>query len=677
MSQKSHGKKKPPAPHKTNPKAAAAFAQAIAWHQQGQLEQAESYYRKTLERDAKHTDAIVNMGLIHLQRKDYEQGIDWISRSLKIDPRQPDALSNLGVAQAALKNYASAVDAFTRAIALNPDDPVLYNNRGGALKDMYLQHQAIADFTKAIALAPDYAGAYNNRGLAFSNLRENDLALADFDKAIALDPYHVLAYRHKGLVLHELKRFSDAIESYQKVLELQPDTPLVLGNLFSCQQYLCDWQHYSQMIGAISDALAHGKKSITPFTFLSVPSTPSQQQVCARLFTRDMQGQRPWISEKQNQPDGKKIRIGYFSPDFRHHAVTHLVAGLIECHDRNQFEVYGFNIGPVVDDPWRKRMEKAFDHFHDVLEKSNDEVVTLARDIGLDLAIDLTGYTQFSRTEIFAQRLAPLQIQYLGYVGTMGASFIDYTIADAIVIPEQERQFFDEKVIYLPHTYQINDDKKHVSEREFSRTELGLPENAFVFCSHNSHYKITPDAFDIWMRVLKKVEGSVLWLLKGPDETCNNLRNAAASRGIDPDRLIFAENLGHAEYLVRFRAADLFLDTLYYNAGTTASDALWAGLPVLAYRGNTYVSRMAASLLNAVGLPELVTDTPQEYEELAVRLATNPDELAAHKHKLAENRTTHPLFNTELTTRHIEQGYIRAYERYRSGLPPEHIFVQP
>lgn len=676
MSKKDNRGQKAPGPHKTNPKAAAAFAQALAWHQKGDLHQAQLLYQKTLERDPKHTDALVNSGLICLQRGDYEEGILWISRSLKIDPRQPDALSNLGVAQTALKNYTEAVATFTRAIALNPKDPVLYNNRGGALKDMYCQREAIEDFDHAIELAPQYAEAYNNRGLAYSNLRENDLALADFDKAIEINPNYALAYRHKGLVLHELKRHSEAIKCYQKVIAIKPDTPLIIGNLFACQQQLCDWQDYPEMIDVISSSLSQEKKSIAPFTYLSLPSIPGVQQVCARLSAKDLPQARPWQNGERRQ-GGSKIRIGYFSPDFRNHPVTHLVAGLIESHDRSLFEVYGFNIGPLADDPWRLRMEHAFDHFLDALEKSDDELVALAREIGLDIAVDLTGYTQYSRTKIFAMRVAAIQVQYLGYVGTMGSDCMDYIIADSQVIPEEERQFYDEKVIYLPHTYQVNDDKKVVSEKQFSRQELGLPEEGFVFCCHNNHYKITPDAFDIWMRLLHNIKGSVLWLLKGPDETSHNLQKEAERRGIDPGRLVFAESIPHAEYLARFRAADLFLDTFYYNAGTTASDALWAGLPVLACRGNTYVSRMAASILNAIGLPELVARNPQEYEEIAIKLASNPDYLHSIKQRLANNKSTHPLFNTKLTTRHIEQGFIQAFERHQSGLPPDHIFVQP
>lgn len=670
--------KKPPTlrPHKTNPKAAAAFSQALAWHQQGNLDQALALYQKTLERDPKHTDALVNMGLICLQRNQYAEGADWIQRSLKIDPRQPDALSNLGVAQAALKKHADAVETFSRAIALNPKDPVLYNNRGGALKDMYRQAEAIADFTHAISLAPAYADAYNNRGLAFYNLRQNDEALADFDHAIEADPNHAVAYRHKGLVLQELKRYKEAVGCYEKALAIRPGLPLVLGYLFYCLQELCEWQDYSLLVDAITSMLRRGELPVVPFVYLALPSNPELQQICARLSVKEFPPPKPWPVTEPAQP-GQKIRIGYFSPDFRNHAVTHLVAGLIEQHDRSRFEVHGFNIGPVADDPWRKRMENGFDRFYDVLEKSDDEVVRLAREIGLDIAIDLTGYTQFSRTRIFAERVAPVQIQYLGYVGTMGTNFMDYLIADSIVIPENERPFFDEKIIYLPHSYQVNDDRKVISDRQFTRQELGLPEQGFVFCCHNNHYKFTPEAFRIWMRLLDKVPGSVLWLIGGNEETMRNLRKEATSSGIDPERLVFAEKAGHAEYLARFRAADLFLDTFNYNAGTIASEALWAGLPVLTCKGNTYVSRMAASLLHAAGLPELVAGTPQEYEEIALRLASNPDQMKALARKLEGSRTTCALFNTAQTTRHIEQGFIKAHERHLAGLPPEHILVAP
>lgn len=675
MSKKTSGGHKPPAPHKTNPKAAAAFAQALAWHQQGQLDQARAFYQKALERDPKHTDALVNLGLICLQRGDYEHGIQWIQRSLKLNPRQPDALSNLGVAQAALKHYAEAVETFGRAIALNPKDPVLYNNRGGALKDMYLQQEAIADLNEAIRLAPDYADAYNNRGLAYFNLRDNESARADFERAIEIRPNYALAYRHLGWMYGELKQYAKAIEHFEKALALAPDSVQLLGNIYNCRQQLCSWQDNERLLAQIDSNLEQRKKVISPFICLTLPSTPQKQQICARLAAREIE--LSVRSQPATPHAGEKIRIGYFSPDFRNHPVTHLVAGLIESHDRNRFEVYGFNIGPPTDDPWRERMKNGFDHFHDVLEKSDDEVVAMAREIGLGIAVDLTGYTQFSRTAIFAKRAAPIQLQYLGYVGTMGAGFIDYTIADDIVVPESDRQYFDEKIIYLPYCYQVNDDKKMVSERQFTRQELGLPENGFVFCCHNNLYKITPDAFDIWMRLLGKTEGSVLWLLRGSEGVEDNLREEARKRGIAPERLVFAGHAPHAEYLARFRAADLFLDTLYYNAGTTASDALWAGLPVLTCRGNTYVGRMAASIVSAAGLPELAAANPQEYEALALRLASDADYLHSIRQRLAVNRPSCPLFDTRQTTRHIEQGLIAAYERQQSGLPPDHIFVQP
>lgn len=675
MSKKPTSSQPPHRPHKASPKAAAAFAQALVWHQQGQLDQARAYYLKTLDRDPKHTDALVNIGLICLQENFYEEGVEWIQRSLKLNPRQPDALSNLGVALAALKNYTGAVDALTRAIALNPNDPVLYNNRGGALKDIYLQREAITDFDAAIKLEPNYAEAYNNRGLAHFNLRENELARADFERAIAIKPDYVLAYRHLGWMFNEIRQYKAAIENFEKAYSLAPETAYLLGNIYSCRQYLCMWDKNEKLLDEINLKLGQGKRVVSPFICLSLPSTPERLQDCARLSASKLEI-LPW--EEQSAPVAdSRIRVGYFSPDFRNHPVTHLVAGLIEQHDRSRFEVHGFNIGPVVDDPWRQRMVKAFDHFHDVMEISDDKVVALAREAGLDIAVDLTGYTQFSRTSIFAKRVAPIQVQYLGYVGSMGADFIDYTIADEVVIPENERQFFDEKIIYLPHTYQVNDNKKVISDKNFSRQELGLPDKGFVFCSHNNLYKITPDAFDIWMRLLGKVEGSILWLLKGAEEVADNFRTEAKKRGIDPGRLFFAEHASHADYLARFRAADLFLDTFHYNAGTTASDALWAGLPVLTCKGNTYVSRMAASILNAVGLPELVASSPQEYEGIATRLASNPEQLHSLRQKLAANKSTHPLFDTKLTTRHIEQGFLAAHERHQAGLPPDHIFVQP
>ena len=369
------------------------------------------------------------------------------------------------------------------------------------------------------------------------------------------------------------------------------------------------------------------------------------------------------------------MRIAYFSPDFREHPTSRLIAELIESHDRTRFEVLGFAFGPETDDEARQRLALAFDRFLDVDKASNRDVAALARSLEVDIAIDLGGFTHNSRAAVFALRAAPLQVNYLGYLGTMGADYMDYIVADSTVISPTSADSFAEKVIYMPDSFQVNDQQRRIADRLFTRAELGLPPVGFVFCCFNTSYKIMPATFASWMRILMRVPLSVLWLVAGNEEVEHHLRAYASRHGIDPRRLIFAPRLAPPEYLARYRTADLFLDTLPYNAGATASDALWAGLPVLTLLGEAFAGRVAASLLRAVGSPELVTTSRQEYEDLAVELAANSGKLARLRARLAAQGHASPLFDTTRFTHKLEAAYRAIDDRYREGLPPDHIHV--
>ena len=371
----------------------------------------------------------------------------------------------------------------------------------------------------------------------------------------------------------------------------------------------------------------------------------------------------------------QKIRIAYFSNDYFNHATAYLIAELFELHDRQQFEVVAFSFSPTTQDVMQKRLKKNFDQFIDVSNMSDQEVASLSRQMEVDIAVDLKGYTTGSRPGIFALGAAPIQINYLGYPGTMGADFIDYIIADTVLIPECNQQFFSEKIVYLKNCYQVNDSRRLISDRKFSRTEFFLPEDKFVFCCFNNNYKILPNTFDLWARILSKVPDSVLWLLADNLLAKQNLILQAESRGIAKDRLIFAERMDLPEHLARHQLADLFLDTLPCNAHTTASDSLWAGLPVLTQLGETLAGRVAGSLLRAVDLPELIALNPDEYEELAVELARSPSKLKKIKEKLAINRVSTPLFDAEFFTHGIENAFIKMNQRYQMGLPTEHIYL--
>ena len=375
------------------------------------------------------------------------------------------------------------------------------------------------------------------------------------------------------------------------------------------------------------------------------------------------------------RPKGGKIRIGYFSADFHNHATTYLTAEMLELHDPSRFELYGFSFGPDRQDDMRKRVSSAFHKFSDVRDKSDRDVARYSRALGIDIAIDLKGYTAGARLGIFAERCAPIQVSYLGYPGTTGAGYMDYIIADRTIIPKDRQGDYTECAVCLPDSYQVNDSKRKISDKSFVRRELGLPESGFVFCCFNGNYKILPATFDIWMRLLKSVEGSVLWLMEDSRVAANNLRREAERRGVDSTRLVFAQRMKLDEHLARHRAADLFLDTLPCNAHTTASDALWAGLPVLTCVGEAFAGRVAASLLQTIGLPELITQTHPEYEALALELARNPEKLSAIRQKLAHNRSASPLFDAGRYTRHIEAAYQAMMDRYQAGLAPESMDI--
>ena len=437
----------------------------------------------------------------------------------------------------------------------------------------------------------------------------------------------------------------------------------------------------SSWLGLIEDSknivkkVMANNKVISPFSLAAINDDGALLKKAAQIFSQDRYPIHSSLCPIPKRTKKEKIRIAYFSPDFRNHAVSLLTVGLFENHDRNRFEVFGFSLKPAPDgDLVNLRLRQGFDKFLDVDQMSDKEIACLAQEYEVDIAIDLAGHTQNSRTGIFSYRAAPIQISYIGYLGTMGSEYYDYLFADITIIPNELQKFYSEKIVYLP-SYQANDRKRTISERQFTRKELGLPEVGFVFCCFNNTYKIVPSTFDAWMRILNAVEGSVLFLYADNEWAKVNLIKEAGLRGIDSERLIFGGRFSVEEYLARYRVCDLFLDTFPYNAGTTASDALWVELPVLTLMGQSFASRVAASLLNAIGLPELITDTQEEYENLAIELATNPEKLGELKKKLSRNRFTEPLFDTPLFTKHIEAAYTQMYERYNLGLKPDHINI--
>jgi predicted O-linked N-acetylglucosamine transferase (SPINDLY family) len=458
---------------------------------------------------------------------------------------------------------------------------------------------------------------------------------------------------------------------------LEPHRAYAPGKLHRSRLRVCKWDTLAQDADAIIAAVRRGEKAVTPFVLLATTDSARDQQQCARTYVADRYPASPTPMRVGRRRAHEKIRVAYLSADFREHAVSYLMAGLFEMHDLEQFETMAISFSPRYGNEMSERVRAAFGRFVEAFDKSNRAVAELMLELNIDIAVDLMGFTQHSRTAILAGRPAPIQVNYLGFPGTMGAEYIDYIIADDFVIPGETQEWYTEKVVCLPDTFQANDHRRKRPGKTPTRLEAGLPESGFVFCSFNGHYKINPPVFDVWMRLLGQVPGSVLWLVAGNVCAQDNLRREAANRGIEPHRLIFAPELGYGDHLTRLPLAELFLDTLPFNAGTTASDALWAGVPVLTCAGEAFASRMAGSLLNAAGLPELITRNLDDYEARALQLATGPAALAEIRAKLARNRSACPLFDTDRFRRHIEKAYIRMWERHQRGEPPASMVIQP
>lgn len=650
--------------------------QAAASYRRGDWAGAERRGRAMLELEPDNFEALKLLGNIAAQTGRVQEAAELLSRAVALNPGRADALNDLGIARQALGRFEAALEAYERAIALDPDFAEAYVNRGDALADLQRHEAALESYARAIALKPGIADFHINRGNALSALKLHEAALESYDRAISLKPEYAEAYYNRGETLRELNRPEAALESFGCALRLKPDHENLYGLWLHTKMTVCDWNGIEGDFSTLAWKMERNECASPPFPLLAMPVSASLQRKAAEIWVQARHPASDALPGIPRRPGRDRIRVGYFSADFHDHATSHLMAELFEQHDKSRFELTAFSFGPDKQDAMRRRVSAAFEKFIDARSMSDLEVAMQARDLGLDIALDLKGFCQDSRTGIFALRAAPVQVNYLGYPGTMGAEYIDYLIADATLIPEEQQRHYSEKIVYLPHCYQVNDTKRPISDKAITRQEMGLPQAGFVFCCFNNNFKIVPGMFDCWMRILKRVEGSVLWLLEDNAKAADNLRKEAKARGVNPGRLVFAKRLPLPDHLARHRLADLFLDTLPCNAHTTASDALWAGLPVLTCLGETFAGRVAASLLNGILLPELAARTPEEYERAAIDLAMNPGRLADIRCRLAGNRLTAPLFDVQLFTRHIETAYAAMYERYQANLPHAHIHVQ-
>jgi protein O-GlcNAc transferase len=640
--------------------------------QLGRFEEAEIYSRRALAEDATSDATFSNYGLILKALKRPAEALQQFSRALQIDASFAQTWNNRGTAFADLKRYSEAIGDFDRAIAIKPDFSEAFYNKGNALASLQSFQQALAAYNEALRLNPDLAQAWlgcGNVALALGNSAD---ALAAYERALALRVDLAEAWLGRGTALAKLRRYEEAIAAYGKAMTMKPDLNYVASHRLHTKLAACDWTNLAAEIEDFLTTVRTGRLLSDPFNMLAIPSTAAEQLSCARGHMADQPTFAPlWRGEV---PAHDRIRVAYLSADFNEHPVGHLIVGLFEHHDKSQFEITGISLSADPASAIRQRIMAAAENFMDVGDQSDQCIAEQIRQLEIDILVDLHGFTAANRNGVLARRVAPIQVNFLGYAGTLGSGSADYIVADPTVIPREHFRFYGESVAWLPESFMPNDAAKPIGARTPSRSDLNLPERGFVFCCFNQAYKINPTMFDVWMRLLAKIPGSVLWLREDDAVALRNLRLEAERRGVAGHRLVFAERTPLlADHLARLRQADLFLDTSPYNAHAAACDALWAGVPVLTQIGETFAGRVAASLLRAVDLPELITSTPQAYEHLATELATSPEKSGAIREKLARNRLTAPLFDTRLFARRIEAAYTAMYQRCRAGLRPEHI----
>ncbi|CAN1488147.1 Spy Predicted O-linked N-acetylglucosamine transferase, SPINDLY family [Burkholderiaceae bacterium] len=643
----------------------------------GMFENSFRYYEKSLALNPYSHETLNNYGKALFDLGRFSESITYYDQALQLNPNFLECLINKGVSLKDLKRYDEAIACFDRALMIQPYYAEAFSNKGIVLCALKKFDEAVHHFDKSIALKADYAEAWSNKGVVLHHeLKHFEDAIRHHDQAIKIKPSYAEAWSNKAATLNDVNRYDEALLCYNKALALKPNLDWVYGNLLHTKMKLCTWNSFEEDTNNLTQKIQSHNKIAQPFVPLFLIDNPHLHHQCAINYINDLYPPNPILGLIPKRNKKTKIRVAYFSADFGRHAVSALTAELFELHNKNDFEVIAFSFSLNDKSEMHLRLSRAFDQFIDARALSDREIAQLAREMQIDIAIDLGGFTGENRTGPFAFRVAPIQVNYLGYPGTLGANYFDYIIADHLLIPIESQKYFSEKVVYLPNSYQANDRQRPIAEKKYSRQELGLPEGCIVFSCFNNNYKILPTTFASWMRILKSVDGSVLWLLEDNPLGAKKLKEEAQKHGVSGERLIFALRTSIPEHLARHHQADLFIDTYPYNAHTTASDALWAGLPVLTMMGKSFASRVAGSLLNAIGLPQLITKSQEEFEELAIALAKNPQKLASIREHVANNRLTAPLFDTPRFTKHLEAAYLKMYERYQLDLEPDHIYIE-
>jgi len=665
-------------------------------------------YKKAISLGGTNHIVWLGLGKAYFNIGNYQLAINALEESIKLNSLDPRAWHNLGLCFFRLANYKEAISQFNNELKIAEDESI-YISIGDCEYALGNSNDALAYYDKAISLNPKSFEAYNSKAVIYRQLVKLEEAYESSTKSLDIQPFNIKGLMNLGLVLKTFRRYRDAINVFNEILKIKSNEVDALFNKASCLEcidkyeetlktfeklhainpyhdYLSgsyvnaqlrtySWNYWDKNKAYLREVVKKDISTSSPFLYLAVSDVQTQYIAAIKYVSQE------FVKETENvcnwRASNRKLRIGYFSADFKQHAVSLLTVELFELHDREQFEVIGFSFqNAAKDDEVGKRVKSAFDQFIDLEGVPFEKALTTIRECEVDIAIDLGGHTEGSPLGYFNRYVAPIQISYIGHPGTTGADFIHYTIADENLIPEQYQQYYSEKIIYMPDCFQVNDSKRMIPTNQFTRADCGLPEDKFIFCCFNNSYKINPMIFDVWMRILSKVPNSVLWLLATEPFSEKNLIKEVQKRKIDLSRIYFGQRVKYEQYLSRFKVADLFLDTLPFNAGTTASDALWAGLPVLTCLGDSYAGRMASSLLNAIGIPELITSNLVEYEQLAIDLGNHPEKIKALKIKLEENRFTTPLFNSKLFTKNLERSYLKIYDDYLNNKPKNHIYIK-
>ena len=633
------------------------FEESFNLHKKEKIKEALETYLKILPEQKNNSKLNYLIGVIYLQSKNFELAVDFFEKTINLDKNNLGAYNNLGASLQQLRRFEQAVKVYEKVLSLKPDFTDALNNLATCFANLKKYDQAISYFEKILKINKNNSVVYNNLGNIYKELNQHKKSIENYNKALEINPNYHLTYLNLGDTLIELKDYNGALINYKNLIKLSPKHYFIEGKILHTNMQICNWENYENDIKNLIQSLEKHEKIIDPFSIISLTEKADHQKRASEIFSNykfPTQLENKINSDKNNL----KTRLGYFSPDFCDHPVLHLIFDVFKNHNKNKFEIFAFSFGPRKKDEMTGQVKKYFNEFIDINDKSDEEVAMLSRKMDIDIAIDLCGFTNFNRAGIFSHRAAPLQVNFLGYPGTMGSTFIDYLIADRIVIPEDQKLNYSENIAYLPNCYQPNMAIKNISKTKITRNEEGLPVDAFVFCNFNSNYKITPQIFEVWMNILKNVSNSVLWLLETNNESSKNIIKEAKKNNISENRIIFAKHLPNKDHLKRIELADIFLDTFPYSAHTTASDFVRVGIPLITLKGESFASRVASSILNQVNLNELVTKNKNEYQELAISIGMDNEKLKNLKEKLKGSISDSNLFNSVLYTKHLEDLFI-------------------